>query len=575
MNLFIKIWSILSRNYKKKGIILFFLIILSAFLEVIGIGLIVPTTIFLLEDDFIGKFPMLDTLVTSFFSETSRNKFIQISLMILLTIYVFKNIYLILLSKYESKFSFGINAEIQRRLFHYYLDQDLSFHLQKNSAQLINNSTKETSVFYHVVMNTVILISEIIIFLSIALLLILYEPLAFITISLLSGIILLFYNLLTSNKLKTLGAQRQIEEGLLIQKIQQGLGGIREIKLYNRELGFFEFFKENNLNLFNLSWRSTLIQKIPRHLLETCTIISLITVILIFTYLNLKTSYIISVLALFGFAAIRILPSLSRIYNAFQQIQFGMPAVDLIFKELSKLKSLTETKHSKVKEIPFNNAIKLENLTFLYPETKSYILKNINLDLPKGKLIGIEGDSGSGKSTLVDLVLGLIEPTKGIISVDGKNISNHIKSWQKKTSYVPQNVFLIDDEIKRNIAFGIKEKDIDESKIESAIKDSELTKYVSKLPQGLQTKVGERGVRLSGGQAQRIGLARALYNDPELLVLDETTSSLDKETESKIMETIFKLRSNITVILISHDANLLSNCEVVFKINNNQVIKKK
>ena len=172
-------------------------------------------------------------------------------------------------------------------------------------------------------------------------------------------------------------------------------------------------------------------------------------------------------------------------------------------------------------------------------------------------------------------MLGLIEPTKGIISVDGKNISNHIKSWQKKTSYVPQNVFLIDDEIKRNIAFGIKEKDIDESKIESAIKDSELTKYVSKLPQGLQTKVGERGVRLSGGQAQRIGLARALYNDPELLVLDETTSSLDKETESKIMETIFKLRSNITVILISHDTNLLSNCEVVFKINNNQVIKKK
>ena len=166
---------------------------------------------------------MLDTLVTSFFSETSRNKFIQISLMILLTIYVFKNIYLILLSKYESKFCFGINAEIQRRLFHYYLDQDLSFHLQKNSAQLINNSTKETSVFYHVVMNTVILISEIIIFLSIALLLILYEPLAFITISLLSGIILLFYNLLTSNKLKTLGAQRQIEEGLLIQKIQHEL----------------------------------------------------------------------------------------------------------------------------------------------------------------------------------------------------------------------------------------------------------------------------------------------------------------------------------------------------------------
>ena len=220
MNFLNKIWTILSKKNKKKAIILFSLIIISAFLEVLGIGLIVPFTIFLLEEQFIGKFLLLDNFINTFFSDYSRNKLIQFSLLLLLIIYIFKNLYLIFLSKYESKFSWGINSEIQRRLFNYYIGQKLSFHLQKNSAQLINNSTKETSIFYHVVMNTVVLISEIIIFTSVALLLILYEPIAFLTVSFLSGIILLFYNFLTSKKLKVLGKQRQIEEGLLIQKIQ-------------------------------------------------------------------------------------------------------------------------------------------------------------------------------------------------------------------------------------------------------------------------------------------------------------------------------------------------------------------
>ena len=575
MNFLNKIWTILSKKNKKKAIILFALIIISAFLEILGIGLIVPFTIFLLEEQFIGKFPLLDNFINTFFSDYNRNKLIQVSLLLLLIIYIFKNLYLIFLSKYESKFSWGINSEIQRRLFNYYIGQKLSFHLQKNSAQLINNSTKETSIFYHVVMNTVVLISEIIIFTSVALLLILYEPIAFLTVSFLSGIILLFYNFLTSKKLKVLGKQRQIEEGLLIQKIQQGLGGIREIKLYNREQGFFEFFKETNLNLFNLSWKSTFIQKIPRFLLETCTICSLIIIVFIFTYLNFETSYIISVLALFGVAAIRILPSLSRIFNSFQQIQFGIPAVELIFRELSQFQVLKEKKNLVVKEIPFTKCIKFENLTFLYPKTTSIILKNVNLEFPKGKLIGLQGASGSGKSTLVDLMLGLIKPTEGKISVDGNNINEYLKNWQKKTSYVPQNVFLIDDEIKRNIAFGLNDKEIDLTKVENALRDSELFNYVNSLSEKLHTKVGERGIRLSGGQRQRIGLARALYNEPELLVLDETTSSLEKETESKIIKTILKLKNNITVILISHDTRLLSNCEIIFEIKNSQISKKK
>ncbi len=576
MNYLKKVWSILSSEYKKKSVILFFLIIISVFLEVLGIGLIVPVVIFFLEDDISGKYPILLGIISFFYSEPEKIHLIQFSLISLLIVYFVKNLFLSLIAYLESKFSWGAYADVQRRLFDYYINEELSFHSKKNSANLINNTTKEISVFFHVLMHSVVLFSEIFVFLGVALLLIFYQPLAFFTVGAISGLVIGIYNLMTGKKLSTLGKIRQREDELIIQKVQQGLGGIRELKIYNRESGFKDFFIESNKNLFSVSWKSQFIQKLPKLLLEFATVFSMIIVVLIFLSLDLTTSYIVTVLALFGLAAVRMLPSLVRIYNSIQIVQFGFPAVDLINKELKEVKDIEKKENrNEVKRLIFNKSIKIENLSFIYPENKNEIFNKINFEIPKGKLIGIEGASGSGKSTLVDLVLGLIKPDAGKILVDNFDISEALLSWQKNVSYVPQSVFLTDDSIKKNIAFGLKDKEIDKTKLKNAVLASELDQFVKTLPQKLETVIGERGARLSGGQRQRIGLARALYHEPELLVLDETTSSLESEIEKKIMQTILKIQKNKTVIIISHDQKLLSDCEFIYSIENKNIVRKK
>ncbi len=572
-NFAIKLWKILSFQDKKRSLFLFFLILIAVSLEVIGIGMIIPTIIFFLEDDISNKYPSLVAVLNLFSIDQDRISLIKFSLIILITIFLIKNLFLSFFSLYESRFAWGVQAEIQRRLFKHYINQSLTFHNKRNSGKLINNITKEIQIFYHVLMNTVILFSEIFIFFGISTLLIYYEPIAFFSVVIVSSIVIYFYNLITMNKLLKLGQVRQKEDGLIIQKIQQSLGGIREVKIYNRELGFFNLFKKSNEELYKISWLNQFIQKIPRLLVEFSIIFSMIIVILTFINLNYNTNYIITVLGLFAVAAVRILPSLTRIYVSIQSIKFGLPAINLLSKELGEIKTTSVTQIKNSQRFLFSNEINVKNVCFSYPEKKDEIFQGVNLNIKKGDFIGIQGISGSGKSTLVDIILGLLEPSKGQILVDGHDIKKNMLGWQKNISYVPQNVFLTDDKLSRNIAFGINDKDTDLKKIKKAVEQAELDSYVSSLPRGLDTELGERGARLSGGQKQRIGIARALYNQQEILVLDETTSSLDSETEKKIFNTIKKLQKNRTVIIISHNKKLMDICKNIYSISNKQLIK--
>ena len=559
-----KLWKILSFQDKKRSLFLFFFILIVVSLEVIGIGMIIPTIIFFLEDDISNKYPSLVAILNFFSIEQDKISLIKFSLTILITIFLIKNLFLSFFSLYESRFAWGVQAEIQRRLFKHYISQSLTFHNKRNSGKLINNITKEIQIFYHVLMNTVILFSEIFVFLGISTLLIYYEPIAFFSVVIVSSIVIYFYNLITMNKLLKLGQVRQKEDGLIIQKIQQSLGGIREVKIYNRELGFFNLFKKSNEELYKISWMNQFIQKIPRLLVEFSIIFSMVIVILTFINLNYSTNYIITVLGLFAVAAVRILPSLTRIYVSIQSIKFGLPAINLLSKELGEIKTTSENQIKNSRCFLFSNEINVKNISFSYPEKKDKIFQGVNLNIKKGDFIGIQGISGSGKSTLIDIILGLLEPSEGKILVDGHDIKKNTLGWQKNISYVPQNVFLTDDKLSRNIAFGINDNDIDLKKIKQAVEQAELDNYVSSLPQGLDTELGERGARLSGGQKQRIGIARALYNQQEILVLDETTSSLDNETEKKIFNTIKKLQKNRTVIIISHNKELMDICKNIY-----------
>lgn len=569
-----KTWSILNTEYKKKVFLLVLLIFCTVILEVLGIGLIIPLVIFFLEDDVSSKYPLLISFVSIFINNPQKGDLITFSLISILIIYFIKNLLLSIIAFFETRFSFGVHADVQKRLFEYYINQDLSFHSKKNTANLINNTTKEISVLFHLIMHSVTLFSEIFIFFGISILLAIYQPLAFFSIGIISAIVVLVFHSLTKKKLINLGEKRQREDELIIQKIQQGLGGIRELKIYNREIDFRDLFFESSNNIFNVQWKSQFIQKLPKPILEYSTVFAMIVVVFIFIKLEYSSSYIVTVLALFGVAAVRVLPSLVRIFNSSQAIQFGIPALNIIYSELSNVKNKKILKKTNItRALKFDSHIEIQNLSFKYPGTNDLIFDDINLEIPKGKLIGIQGASGSGKSTLIDIILGLVQPTKGKVLVDGFEITKDILSWQKNLSYVPQNVFLTDDTLKRNIAFGLKETEISTQKIYEAIKDAELDKFVDSMPNKLDTFVGERGARISGGQRQRIGLARALYHEPELLVLDETTSSLEKETEVKIMKTVSKLQNNKTIIIVSHDKELLSSCEIIYFINEKKINK--
>ncbi len=571
-----KLWSLFDLEYKRKIIILVILIICTVLLEIIGVGLIIPLVIFFLEDDVSTKYPFLVEIVGIFISDPGKFQLIQFSLISILIVYFLKNLFLSLIALLETKFSFGVHAAVQRKLFEYYINQNLSFHTKKNSANLINNTTKEISVLFHLIMHSVTLFSEIFIFIGISILLIVYQPLAFFSVGAISLLVVGLYNFFTKKKLRKLGKIRQREDEFLIQKIQQGIGGIRELKIYNREVDFRDLFFESNINLFKVQWKSHFIQKLPKPILEYATVLAMVFVVFIFLSFSFTSSYIVTVLALFGVAAVRVLPSLVRIFNSVQAIQFGIPALEIIYNELKNVdNSLFNKKKGPVKPLDFNHSIKLKNVSFKYLESKNLILDDVNFEIPKGELIGIQGISGSGKSTLIDIILGLISPSSGAVLVDNFDISKGILNWQKNISYVPQNVFLTDDTLTRNIAFGLKDEKIDTKKITEAIKASELDEFTKSLPNKNNTFVGERGARVSGGQRQRIGLARALYHDPKLLILDETTSSLEKEIEKKIMHTVSNIKKNKTIIIVSHDEKLLSNCDKIFYLENKKIIQKK
>jgi len=587
MNYFSNLWLILSDDLKKKSIYLFFFILISAFLEVLGIGLVVPIILFLLEDNIIFKYPFLHSIVNVFFPNPEKIEYVQFGVILLVSVYTIKNLYLSFFAYYESQFKEIVRESISNRLFGYYIREELSFHNKKNSAVLISNLTKEIPIFVTSLVHFIILVTECLILFGISVLLIYYHPKGFIIVSTTSIFIIGIYNFLTSKKLLVLGEKRQITNSLIIQKIQQGLGGLREIKIYNREESFFKLFKKSTKDFFDILWLYEFINKIPRFLIELTAILSLALIIIFLINLSVGTNEIVAFLGLFAVAATRILPCLNRIYSAFQKIKFGHPATRLLSAELSTIGAnkqenqqvntmfpIPENGKSSHVDLDFNNSLKLKNLSFSYSKNEMKIFDDVNLEIKKGQSVIIMGPSGSGKSTFVDIILGLQKPTEGKIEVDNNNIFKNLKSWQQKASYVPQNVFLTDDRLSRNIALGIDDEKIDKEKLERAIINTELDVMINNLPDGINTIIGERGSRLSGGQKQRIGLARALYHEPELLILDETTNALDKETEKKIMQTIFKFKKDKTIIIVSHNNDLSNYCDINYLINNKKIILK-
>ena len=563
-----KLGSILSRRQKIGTLVLGIVLFFAMLLEVIGLGVLLPLISLISDPNKINQNKLVSQ-IKIFFDDISDKEFIIFFLIGFLFFYLAKTIFLAFLAYKQNKFLTDVAKNISNKLFENYLKQPYVFFVKKNTSELIKNIQVEVSHFTTFFTSLIIIISELGIIFSLIITLIIIEPVGAITLGLfLGGLSLLFLHF-TRNRLKIWGEARQKIDSIFSKLILETFGGIKQIYVLGRKRFFLNNFYKNNDLKASLLLKQSTVSQLPRLYLELVAIFGLIGFMLLMIYRNEDPKTLISTIGVFVAATFKIIPSVNRLIASIQLLKYNEPSLSIVFNELKCLKG--EEIPQNIDVFSFKDKIKFSNLSFGY--NNNALLKDINLEINKGDSIGIIGQSGSGKSTLIDLLLGFQRPSGGIITVDDVDLNEIILSFRLTVGYVSQELFLIDDSILNNIAFGINNDDINIQRVHEVIKLSQLETLIENSKDGINTKVGERGVQLSGGQKQRIAIARALYSNPDILILDEATSALDSKTENSIIKTVEGLKGNVTIIIISHKLSILDMCNKVFKITNSKVLK--
>ena len=567
--------------FTKKQLFKLYLVLLASifatFFEVIGIGSIPVFAMLIIDVE--GLINNISQYISIDFINEIDRKTLQITAACLLAlIFLFKNLFLFLLLFLQGKLLKELRSATSNKLYHYYIYMPYIKHLNHNPSILIRSVTSDIKAAFVFIQSYIMMIRESLILAALFIFLVVVDPLISFFLLFFLGIpVISFYNFY-KKILKSKGKYLQTLLGDEIKTVNQSLGAIKETKLFNKEYHFLSYFKNLVQKKENLSFFAYLISGSPRLFLE---VMALFSVALISAFLILfgKTpEAILPLISLFAVSAVRFIPALNVITASLTTIRFLQPSFDLVTKEIKKLKSSSilfkrdTTTQIEAKNFKLNDAIIMKDISFDYEEGMRATLRNINLQVKKGKSVGIIGKSGSGKSTLVDIMLGLLEPQKGGVYFDDKNIKNELSLWQKQIGYIPQDIYLLDDSIKKNITFGLKDDEIDEKLLLQTLKIAQLKDFVDTLPDAINTFIGNRGVKLSGGERQRIGIARAMYNLPKIMVFDEATSSLDIENENKILDEIYENRDDKTLIIISHRNNTVKYCDLIYVLEDGKLI---
>ena len=570
-----KILNLLTADEKTQVFFLFFLILLMATLDTLGIASILPFVAVLSNPNLIETNAILNNFfqISGSYGVTSVNQFLFL-LGVISFLFLILSIAVKIVTTYlQTRFCYMREYSISKRLIEGYLHQPYTWFLKKNSSELAKNILAEVNrVINYAAIPMMNFVAQSAVTIAIIILLLILEPFLTLIFASILGISFVIIYYFTKNILSDLGSENLKENTKRFTIISEAFGAIKEIKVGGLE-NFFskQFIKPAKTYATNESLLS-IISLVPRYLIEGIAFGGLIFMVLILISSGREFNNIIPSLSLFAIAGYRLLPSLQQIFFSSSRIRFISEHLDSLYQDLNNLKIDHETSSIKNK-ISIKKSINLENIFFCYPNNKNAVLKNINLAIPVSSKIGIVGTTGSGKTTLVDLIIGLLEPTQGTLSVDKNIIDNSNKrSWQKNIGYVPQNVYLSDRSIVENIAFGINIEQINQKEVEQAAISANLHDFIiEELPEKYNTIIGERGVRLSGGQRQRIGVARALYQKPKILILDEATSALDNSTEKKIMECINNLEYSTTVIMIAHRLTTVKECDIIFLLEKGEI----
>ena len=570
-----QIFDIFTKQQLKYCCLIVLAMIVGAMLEAVGIGAILPLISIMGQADFFLTHPEIGQ-IAEFMGIKSYIQFIMICAVGLIILYFIKNAYMAWEIKLQVGFSMRNQIKFSTELMSNYLSKEYLFHLNHNSANLLRNVNAGGAVIYStMLMSTFALLTEIITAFTIWLMLVLIDAFTAVIVAGIMGT--LMYGTVKAFR-HNISKQAEIQNDCVaeyIKCVNQALGAIKETKVMRKEKYFLEEFSRTYRQYGEANSRYIFISQMPRIIIETMVVSGLLVMIVVKLAVGNAPEEIVPLLGVLALAAFRLMPSANRIISLFNTIKFQQPLFYELYPELMDIKERQESKKetyylSVQPKLKFEKSIQVNKLRFAYPEGRENVLRDISFSIGKGDFAGIIGPSGAGKTTFVDILLGLLKPSDGNIKVDGQDIFDNIRSWQANLSYVPQSIYLIDGSVKENIALGVAPENIDNALIEKSLHMAELYDFVSDLPEGMETRVGERGVKLSGGQRQRIGIARALYQQPEVLILDEATSALDNDTEKSITDTILKLKGQITIIAIAHRLSTLAECDYKIEFANGQ-----
>ena len=575
---------LLDAKQKKQMVGIVFMMLIGGILESLGIALIAPIMEILIKPELINDSEIISFIYYSVFNYnedlTDSTKLVGFFMVAMIFVFVVKNIFLFFMNKVQLKFVYTNQFATSRRMMINFMQRPYEYYLNADTSVIQRNITSDVNNMYGLILSTLQLISEIIVFGCLVVILLKQDAIMTICIASVLIAVLLTIKYFIKPIMVKAGEENQDYYSGLYKWIDESVTGIKEIKIANKENYFINGYADCGAGYVNAVQKYNLYNSTPRLLIETIAIAGMLGYMLFAMASGTDNAALLAQFSVLALAAARLLTSANRINNYLTSIAYFEPFLmnvsDNLQEEINdssiSYNSEDYKKKLETKKLPVNKTISLKDITYKYPGADRYVLNHADMEVPVGKSVGIVGTSGAGKTTIVDVMLGLLKTESGHIYADGVDVMENYSGWLKNIGYIPQTIFMIDSTIRKNVAFGYADEDIDDAKVWQALKEASLDEYVKSLPEGLDTKIGERGIRLSGGQRQRIGIARALFEDPEVLVLDEATSALDNETEAAIMDSINRLHGRKTLVIIAHRLQTIEKCDMVYSIKDGKAV---
>lgn len=572
-----KLAYIFDKKEKLMIVLLAVMIFIGGILETFSVSALFPVVAVILDAEAMMQNKYVAILLKFIPVHDTRDLTIVL-LILMMVLFVLKNAYALLQINVQTKFIATSRNKLISRVLREFLNRPYEFYLDADIPTVFRLTDSDIPNVFGMVLSIISLISEGVVFILLSAFLIASDWKMTLFLVVIFALLTLIFVKGMRPKLAELGKTNQAVQSRIAKWRIEAIYGIKDVKVLHREAFFADNYEKTGKKGAVISKNYSVMNSMPRLLIETVFICAILGYLLVYTIMGNDVSKLLPTLTVFGLAAIRLMPSVNRINTYLTDISYYQSCLDYVYENLNMnvlLEAESKTSHAKNPDVILNlkKEILLNHIEYAYPNTDKKIFDDAQMVIPYGKSVGIMGPSGAGKSTIVDILLGLLKAQKGTITCDGIDIYENYPSWLAQIGYIPQSIYLVDEPIRNNIAFGIADEEIDDDRIWQVLEDAQMKEFVKELPEGLDTTIGDRGVRLSGGQRQRLGIARALYHNPEILVFDEATSALDNETEQAVMEAINSFQGKKTMVIIAHRLNTIANCDIIYKVENGKIME--